>query len=266
MPTLPMTKSSMTDVQRLVQDVRMLKAKDVITIVNDTPRLFSRHVEVIMSSDELSCHVALPRRQGLLCAFKGQTTTHVVSVFCCGDGRYLYYDPVPQKPYEAFGAFCRHNNIGERQVTVVRAAFQRQGFRTCAYHALTFLDYVTRLREKDSWLMIAAFRKYMGTNTDVKAISTVQDILWEFPNDISLSLSETPGGNPVYVPPPPTFLTTSSSPNTSSSPSTKASPSTKPSLPTKTSLPPKPSPPPKASLPHRGSQPRKPRGKKAAAH
>ena len=262
-----MIKSSMTNaIQSLVQDVRTLKGKDVITIVKDTPRLFSRHVEVIMSSNELSCHTALPHRQGLLCALKGQTTTHVVSVFRCGDGRYLYYDPIPQKPHEAFGAFCRHNDIGERQVTVVRAAFQHQGFRTCAYHALTFLDYVTRLRKKDSWLMIAAFRKYMGTNTDVKAISTVQDILWEFPNDISLSLSETPGANPVYVPPPTSFLTTSSSPNTSSSPSTKASPSTKPSRPTSTSLPPKPSPSPKASLPHKDSHPRKPRWKKVAAH
>ena len=200
-----MIKSSKANANKhVVREVRVLKGIDVTTIVKHTPRRFGRRVEVV-GSVGLSCHAALPRRKGMLCAIKGKTSTHVVSVFRCGDGRYLYYDPVPDKPYEAFSAFCRHNNIRRRKVTVMDAAFQRQGFRTCAYHALTFLNYVTRLREKDSLLIIAAFKKHMGKHTDVKAINTVQRLLWEFPNDISLLISETPGANPVYVAPRPKF-------------------------------------------------------------
>lgn len=184
----------------MLKDIRALRGFEVVFIVSNTPRPFGRQVEVVQGEEAVSGHASLRRGMGLLCAIKGKVCTHVVSVFRCLDGRYLYYDPLNPQPHQAFYTFCRHNNITERQVTVVRAAFQQPGFRSCAYHALTFLDYVTRLREKDSWLTIASFRRYMGEHTDLKAICAVKVMLREFPNSINLSLSLTPGGERVYIP------------------------------------------------------------------
>lgn len=198
-----------------VEDVRVLRGDDVVAIVRGTPRSLGRCVLVVVGHEALADHVAPGLGQGLLCALKEPHCTHVVSVFRCGDGRFLYYDPKLRSVYPAFDAFCRLNAIGAAHVTVVQAAFQRPGFRTCAYHALTFLDYVTRLNQQDSWLTLASFRRHMGRNTDLKAIKTVRGLLREFPNSISLSTTLTPGANPVFVPPAPS-PPPSTPPNTSS--------------------------------------------------
>lgn len=184
-----------------MRDVRALRGDDVLAILKGTPRPLGRCVQVVMGNHVLAGHAAPGLGEGLLCALQEPRCIHVVSVFRCGDGHFLYYDPTPRPVYPAFEAFCRHNSIDAASVMVVRAAFQRPGFRTCAYHSLTFLDYVTRLDLQNSSLTIFAFKQYMGQATDLKAINTVRSLLQEFPNSVSLSTTLTPGANPVFVPP-----------------------------------------------------------------
>lgn len=201
-PVLPAL--GMTDTEwALVKDVRVLRGDDVLAIVQGTPRPLGRRVEVVVGSGGLAGHAAPGLGRGLLCALQEPQGAHVVSVFRCEDGRFLYYDPTPRQVYLAFDVFVRRNDIDAATVTVMRAGFQRPGFRTCAYHALTFLDYVTRLGLQDSRLTLASFRRHMGRATDLNAISTVRGLLQEFPNSVSLSTSLTPGANPVFVPPTP---------------------------------------------------------------
>lgn len=184
----------------LVRDVRALRGSDVAAIVRGTPRPLGRCVQVVVGQEALAGHAAPGVGRGLLCALQDPRGMHVVSVFRCGDGRFLYYDPTPRPVYPAFDAFCRYNGIGKKEVTVMRAYFQRPGFKTCAYHALTFLDYVTWLDQDDSWLVIAYFKRHMGNFADMMAISTVQGLLREFPNSLSLSTTQTAGASPVFVP------------------------------------------------------------------
>ncbi|KAG7166187.1 hypothetical protein Hamer_G011008 [Homarus americanus] len=51
------------------------------------------------------------------------------------------------------------HNIPQDQVTIVDAIVQGPVFHTCAYHALAFLDIVSRVVIEDSWLVVHHYRK-----------------------------------------------------------------------------------------------------------
>ena len=75
---------------------------------------------------------------------------------------------------------------------MVCAELQDYNYATCAYHCVTFMDFVTRCPDRNVYSIIMKFRRHMRRRPDVKAVLTVERILREFRNKINISMFGSP--------------------------------------------------------------------------
>ena len=71
---------------------------------------------------------------------------------------------------------------------MVCADLQNFDYGTCAYHSITFIDFMTRCPDRNVYSLIMKFRRHMRARPDVKAILTVENILKEFHNKVNISI------------------------------------------------------------------------------
>ena len=199
-----------------VKGIRALKVKDIREMVKFTPRPFGSLAEVLYGH-EVAPHAALDRGRGMLCILKVSNCTsnvtkeiyHMVALYRCKDGCYLFYDSGQRSPYNypEIKSFLHLNNVKKRKVLQVMGLEQGSWFASCAYHGVTFMDYVSRL-DKDnkntSTQIKKSFKQFMGDHDHInlKVINVVQDIISEIPGIIDISLSGHSRADPVYIPPP----------------------------------------------------------------
>ena len=173
---------------RLMRETRMLKDDDVKQILRGTPRPFGKRTRFVVGGMSLVQQPPLRRGEGMLLGLQYGLVGHMVSVYCCPDGHYIYHDSEDAPPHPAFLEYCARNKVPTSKVKMVSVQLQDRMFNTCAYHSFTFLDFVTRCRDTSVYSIIMKFRRHMRARPDVKAVLTVEHILREFKNSVNISL------------------------------------------------------------------------------
>lgn len=144
-------------------DVRCLYTRDEALILKNTPRKLSRCTRLVRELKALAQQSALDCSEGMLLSLPTKRIFfHMVSVYRCLDGQYLYYNSFQQTVHPAFLEYLNKKGVSCLDLTVLDASFQDRRLGTCAYHALTFMDIVTSAGINDSDLLINHFKEKMG--------------------------------------------------------------------------------------------------------
>ncbi|XP_050722983.1 uncharacterized protein LOC127001829 [Eriocheir sinensis] len=180
------------DEVRLVQQSRMLVNKDIFTILSTTPRVFGKRTRFVIGQAALIQEPGLQRGEGMLVGLHYPGNGHMVSMYRCLDGHYIYYDSLDNPPDPCFSVFWQRNGVSTLWVKMVCELTQNEHYGTCAYHSLTFVDFATRVNESDVYAVITAFRRHMRHRPDVKAVLTVERIVEECGGGVNLSMGDSP--------------------------------------------------------------------------
>ena len=124
----------------------MLKGTDVFDILQGTPRPLGRCTRFILGEDHLAVQSALPCGEGMVCGIQSTEVNHMVAMYRCWDGHYIFYDNENNPPDPNFQAFCSRNGIARRFVKRLYVNIKGTRYVTCAYHAFTFIDFAVRCR------------------------------------------------------------------------------------------------------------------------
>ncbi|MPC92674.1 hypothetical protein E2C01_087778 [Portunus trituberculatus] len=177
--------------KKLMAEIRMLKGTDIIDILQRTPRPFGRCTRFILGSNHLAVQEALRPGEGMVCGIEHAGVNHAVAVYHCPDGHYVYYDNENHPPNANFHLFCSRIGVQRRFIKRIYTNTNTLMYATCAYHALTFLDFAVRCRQTNVFRIMTEFKRYLGCQPDVKVILNIQAMLGEFHHDLSLSIRDT---------------------------------------------------------------------------
>lgn len=168
---------------------RALTANDMQEIMAGSPRPLGELARIVHGL-HLPEEPQLELGHGILLLCQTDLGRHAVSLFRSLDGRYIFYDSAGRNPPDELYSFVLNNNIPEDSVIEANVRLQHRGLQTCAYHAITFLEYATSTNIVDHQELISTFVSTMGPNTDYTALLYVQYLLSEFQNDIDLSYGQ----------------------------------------------------------------------------
>ena len=171
-------------------ETRMLKGTDILEILQGTCRPFGRCTRFIQGNDHLLVQDALRRGEGMICGIEYGDVNHIVAVYRHKDGTYVYYDNENNPPNATFYEYCSRNGIQHHLVKRLRANTKAPQYSTCAYHALTFLDFAVRCRKSSVFVFMKQCKRYLGSNPNEKVVLSVKAIINEFQNDLSLSVRD----------------------------------------------------------------------------
>lgn len=98
---------------RLMQQTRMLQDPDINAILQGTPRPFGKRTRFVVGEERLVQQPALSRGHGMLLGLQYGEMSHMVAVYRCHDGNYIYHDSQDSPPHPAFLEYCRLNGISK---------------------------------------------------------------------------------------------------------------------------------------------------------
>ena len=75
---------------RLMSQTRMLQNEDIFEILRGTPRPFGKRTRFVIGEVSLAWQPALRRGEGMLLGLGFGSVGHMVAVYRCRDGHYIY--------------------------------------------------------------------------------------------------------------------------------------------------------------------------------
>lgn len=173
---------------RSVLGLTSLTHWDVCDILARTPRPLGRFVRYVVQ-DELLQAPELDPGYGIIFGFEASPkgSGHVVSIYRCWGGQYIYFDSQGLAPHGFFCRYVSRNNIPVESVTVPGICVQHQGIKTCAYHALTFLDFAISNHSLLPQDLMHNFVLRLGPNSEETAILSVVKILSEYRSTVQIT-------------------------------------------------------------------------------
>lgn len=137
--------------------------------------------------NKLSVRRLLSKDRGLMIVYcSGHGFFHAVSLYRTKNGEFVYYNSTDDTPIPPIVIkYIQRHKVNHVYDVGIRT--QYLPYRSCAYHSLTFLNFVSSYRRGDLIAFLSSFIEYMAGNTDGKAIACVQEIIREFPHKIDLS-------------------------------------------------------------------------------
>lgn len=167
------------DEKRLLRNTRMLTGQDILTILSSTPREFGRNTRFVPHQDALVTHTGLRLGESMLLGLVSTDCNHLVAMHRCPDGHYIFYDSLDRPLHPALSEYWERSGVSQLYVKMVCLQTQNEWCNTCSYHCLTFLEFVTSLKESNAYRVIMKFRRYIKGRSDVKAVLTVERIIKE---------------------------------------------------------------------------------------
>ncbi|MPC95057.1 hypothetical protein E2C01_090252 [Portunus trituberculatus] len=98
---------------RLMHQTRMLQDPDIHTILKGTPRPFGKCTHFVVGGERLVLQPPLSRGRGMLMGLQYGDMNHMVAVYRCHDGNYIYHDSQDSPPHPAFLEYCLRNGISK---------------------------------------------------------------------------------------------------------------------------------------------------------
>lgn len=146
-----------------------------IRIIRHTPRPLGKYCRFLHVN--ALAKTSLARGHGLAV----RIPFHLVSLYRCRDGVYLYYDSANFRYHRNLIKFMIKNKIPKNDVKIVTLAKQGQYTGTCAYHALTFLDIVSSCNLDSFEDILWYYNMRIGHFPDTTAVQNVLAMVSELP-------------------------------------------------------------------------------------
>lgn len=164
--------------------VRCLTITDVLEILRRTPRPFGKTTACLAEEDLLVID-EIPKATGCIIVSQRGDSGHVVSLYRCRGGLYVYYDSEGAEPVKGVVMYLLRCGVPMEDLFCISQG-QYFPYQTCAYHAIMFFDYVSSQTTWSSMKLIKGFENLIWNDSDHKAIKVVRSILQEFESNMKI--------------------------------------------------------------------------------
>lgn len=152
--------------------VRVLRPLDFIRILNNSSGIMSQKCSVVLG--HLIDEKPLPSEgTGFMLVYPvSGDMQHAVAVYRCRGGGVVYHDSTCRRVPENVRDYFRRHGISRLH----KASRMQQGwkYRSCVYHAITFLWYAVTHCSFGPRKLISKYDEYVGTNPEEKVFNCVK--------------------------------------------------------------------------------------------